>query len=284
VNGEVRTREPIVQGIFYPDSGSELAKDVTRFLAESGEQFSIQPGATAVISPHAGYTFCGTFIGSAFLAAEGRKVDTVVLLAPVHREPEDAIYLTESKYFATPIGTIEVADEIVSELEACSTRIFRNDIPHLEEHAIEVQLPFIQHLYPDARIVPILMGRATETNVRLLAKALDLTFDENEETTLYVVSSNLTNHTEGDAAFESVTRLMGFIEDQDCEGLLSAYHKKDITACGSGCIATLLCMSRPRGVPKLLSKTPHGVDSNDLGRIIHYGAIAFYSSEGDKGQ
>lgn len=275
----LRVREPIVQGIFYPDDPAELRSKVTEILSEAEEQFTIQTGASTIITPHAGYEYCGPFLGSAFLAAAERTVKIVVILAQVHREPEDAIYLTESRYFLTPFGKIEVADDINSELEASSTRIFRNDIPHLEEHAIEVQLPFIQRQFPEARIVPILLGRATMTNVKILAKALDLTFAEDESTTLLVVSSNLSSHTDKDAAANSVKRLTHFIKRGDCEGLLSAYHKKDITACGSGCIAALFCRSKSTGEVKLLSTTDENLESSDVGNIIHYGAVAFYSSE-----
>jgi MEMO1 family protein len=276
VTDEVRIREPIVQGIFYPDEPNDLEADISGYLDEADKRLSIKPGATAIISPHAGYPYCGTFIASAFLAAAGRSIDTVVILAPVHREPEDAIFLTESMYFMTPFGRIEVADDLVAELEACSTRIFRNDIPHLEEHAIEVQLPFIQHQFPKARIVPILMGRATLTNVRLLSRALDLTFGEGTDSTLFIVSSNLSNHTEEETASESVGELVHLIEHADCEGLIAAYQKKDITACGSGCIATLFCRSQAAGTAELLSKTPPHINTNDFGNIIHYGAVAFY--------
>lgn len=276
---EVRIREPIVQGIFYPDDRQDLERDVSNYLREAEEELVIQTGASAIISPHAGYPFCGQFIASAFLAAAGRQIETIVVLAPVHREPEDAIFLTESKYFVTPMGRIEVDDDISSELEACSTRIYRNDIPHLEEHAIEVQLPFIQHLFPKARIVPILMGRATETNVRLLAKAIDATFGERMDSTLFVVSSNLSNHTETDTASHSVGELIRLIERRDWEGLVSAYHKKEITACGTGCIAALFCRSNRSGIPRLLSKTPPEVESDDIGNIIHFGAIAFYPAD-----
>jgi hypothetical protein len=225
----VRVREPIVEGLFYPDDPEELKSKIAQILDGAAGKFSIQPGASAIITPHAGYEYCGAFLGSAFLAAAGRRVKTVVILAPVHREPDDAIYLTESKYFSTPFGNIEVADEINSELETSSTRIYRNDIPHLEEHAIEVQLPFIQHQFPEARIVPMLLGRATLTNVRILAKALDITFVEHDPSTLLIVSSNLSSHTDRGAATKSVRQLTHYIEQGDCEGLLSAYHKKDIS-------------------------------------------------------
>jgi AmmeMemoRadiSam system protein B len=284
VINEVRIREPIVQGIFYPDTGEELERQVSKYLREAEEELVIQTGASAIISPHAGYPFCGRFIASAFLAAAQREIETVVILAPVHREPEDAIFLTESKYFATPMGRIEVDDDIASELEACSTRIYRNDIPHLEEHAIEVQLPFIQHLFPNARIVPILMGRATETNVRLLAKALDATFFETTDSTLFVVSSNLSNHTEGETASHSVGELLRLIEHGDWEGLVSAYRRRDITACGAGCIAALFCRSHITEIPRLLSKTPPEIETDDIGHVIHFGAIALYPDAGSEPQ
>ena len=275
----IRVREPIVEGIFYPSDRQELESDVRRLLSEADTQFRIRRGAMAVISPHAGYTYCGLYAGSAFAAADGRDIKTVVILAPVHREPEDAIYLTESAYFSTPLGRIPVAVDYVSALEGCSTRIYRNDIPHLEEHGIEVQLPFIQCEFPDAHIVPILMGRATQTNVRLLARALDLTFGDNLSQTLFVVSSNLSSHAEGEAANDSMHELIRLIEKRDCEDLLRSYHRKDITACGSGCIATICSMSLPRGEVTLLSKTAPHSRTDDTGKIIHYGAIAFYPGE-----
>jgi MEMO1 family protein len=275
----IRVREPIVEGIFYPNDRQELEGDVKRLLSEANSQFRIRRGAMAVISPHAGYPYCGLYAGSAFAAAAGRDIDTVVILAPVHREPEDAIYLTESAFFSTPIGRIPVAMDFVSALEGCSTRIFRNDIPHLEEHGIEVQLPFIQSEFPNAKIVPILMGRATQTNVRLLARALDLTFGDCLSRTLFVVSSNLSSHAQGEAANDSMHRLISLIERRDCEDLLRAYHRKDITACGSGCIATICSMSLPTGEVTLLSKTAPHSRTDDTGKIIHYGAIAFYANE-----
>ena len=276
----VRVREPVVEGIFYANNKEELEAAVDRLASEAESQFDILKGAQAAISPHAGYSYSGVYAASAFRACAGRTIETVVILAPVHREPDDAIYLTESSFFSTPMGKIPVDGELVAELEGCSTRIFCNDIPHLEEHGIEVQLPFIQRQFPEARIVPILMGRATITNVGLLAKALDLTFGDKMEKTLFVVSSNLSSHTEGDTAAESMHKLIQLIEKKDCEELLSSFHKKEITACGAGCIAALCRVSQESTRIKLISKTKPHTNIDDSGKIIHYGAIAFYAAEG----
>ena len=272
-----RIRESIVDGIFYSSDPDELRDEIEAHLEEARSSSQIKKGAQAIISPHAGYLYCGSFVASAFLAATERPITTVVIIAPVHREPEDAIYLTDSAYYASPIGPVPVAIDLVSELETCSTRIFRNDIPHLEEHAIEVQIPFIKHLFPKANILPILMGRATVTNVKLIARALSATFADMHESTLYVVSSNLSNHTEESAAANSMHKLIDLIRRQDCEEILSSYHKKDITACGAGCIAAICCMQFPKTEIELLSRSNPDSAADETGKIIHYGALAFYT-------
>lgn len=271
-----RIREPIVDGIFYKSDPQELRDEIETHLVDAKDRLEIRTGARAIISPHAGYPYCGSFVASAFLAATERPLSTVVIIAPVHREPEDAIYLTDSAFYATPIGPVPVAVDLVSELETCSTRIFRNDIPHLEEHAIEVQIPFIKHLFPDVPILPILMGRATVTNVKLLARALSATFEEKHDSTLYVVSSNLSNHTEESAAADSMHRLIDLIQRHDCEEILSSYHRQDITACGAGCIAAICSMKFPKSDIELLSRTNPDSGADESGKIIHYGALAFY--------
>ncbi|MBT3274289.1 MAG: AmmeMemoRadiSam system protein B [Spirochaetales bacterium] len=278
--GPKKIREPIVEGIFYPSEAAKLQEEVDGLLADARNNPQKSNRARAIIAPHAGYQYCGKYSASAFIAAEGRDIDTVVIIAPVHREPEDSIFLTESAFFATPLGKTAVLQELNSELEECSTRIFRNDLPHLEEHAIEVQLPFIQTLFPKAGVIPILMGRATATNVRLLSRALEATFAEKYDSTLFVVSSNLSSHTEDAEAADSMRRLISLIERHDCEEILSAYHKKDITACGAGCIATLCCLSMPPVSIELLLKTDLHSKTDDTGQIIHYGALAFFPVDG----
>ena len=272
-----RIREPIVEGLFYSSDPQELRDEIEGHLEAVRNTGIKRSGAQVIISPHAGYLYCGSFVASAFLAAAGRKISTVVIIAPVHREPEDAIYLTDSAFFSTPIGVVPVAVDLSSDLESCSTRIFRNDIPHLEEHAIEVQVPFVKHLFPDASILPILMGRATMTNVQLLARALSTTFEDKHSSTLYVVSSNLSNHTEEGAAADSMHKLIDLIKRQECEEILSSYHKKDITACGAGCIAAMCCMQFQTKEIELLSRTSPQSAADDTGKIIHYGALAFYT-------
>ena len=273
-----KIREPIVDSLFYPSDPDELKALLFALFANCEKYDETPNNALAIVSPHAGYNYCGHFAASAFHAASDRKITTAVIMSPVHREPADAIYLSESDAFSTPLGPVSVDRKLVAELEACSTRIFEYDIPHLEEHAIEVQLPFLQYLFPNVQIVPLLMGRATLTNVRLLAGALNATFQDRMESTLFVISSNLSTHTDSTEAVVATHRLIALLENRDFEEIIAGFHRKDITACGSGLIAALLCTGIPNLQVKLLSRSEKQADSDDTGSIIHYGALAFYPS------
>lgn len=261
-----------MDGIFYPADKAELTELIVRYLSESSESAG---KAGAIVSPHAAYEYTGRHIASAFRSAEGRSIETVVIIAPVHREPDDAIFLTESASFMTPLGPIAVDTELTHDLETCSTRIYRNDIPHLEEHAVEVHLPFIQHLFPKASIVPILMGRTSVANSRLLSNAIRTTFDGRFDRTLIVVSSNLSTHGVESEARNSAARLIEFAHRRDWEGLIAAYQRKEVTACGAGCVASLLLPGLPVWNARPLDWADPEPPDEDFDKYMLYGAIVF---------
>ncbi len=278
MNTTDRVREPVVEGIFYPADGNALESMIDRYLAVTTVS---RRDAYAIISPHAGYTFCGECIGESFASARERDIDTVVLLSPVHREQADEIFLTESDSFRTPAGPIPVAAEEIRELESCSTRLIRNDIPHLEEHAIEVQLPFVHRVFPRATIVPILLGRASMSNTRILARALETVFGDGYERVLFVVSSNLCANCEPERAVAEIELLERLIETPDPEEIVSRYHRREITACGAGCIATLLMLDLPRFQVVFHTQRNSSNDSN--GRVdaaTYYGALTLHPAPG----
>ena len=270
-----KIREPIVEGIFYCADELSLENEVKNLLGIPTETRS---DAFAIISPHAGYSFCGSSMAAGFQSAAERHIDNVVLISPVHREPADEIYLTESSKYRTPLGLVDVNVESVNELESCSTRFIRNDIPHLEEHGIEVQLPFVQHIFPEAAIVPILLGRATMSNARILARALEAVFSDVYERTLIIVSSNLCSHCDEDTAASETSLFRSLIEKRDSEEIVKRFHRKELTACGAGAVASLLLMDITFG--DIVFHTQQNSREDDHCRAdpaTYYGAISIYS-------
>jgi AmmeMemoRadiSam system protein B len=275
----VKIREPIVEGIFYPSNEKHATQLLQKLMAQAGDK---RGDAFAIMAPHAGYRYAGPIAASSFLSAAGRNIKSVVILAPMHRDPQDEIYLPESESFRTPLGFIQVDHDLLDDLIECSTLFFKNDIPHLEEHCIEVQLPFVQYLFPEAKIIPLLLGKVTAGKVKLLANALQVVFAERYSETLFIISANLTSYIKGSDAKPEADRLLQLIRQGDGNGILDAYAQKKISSCGVGCIATLLSFKNITIVPRIIS---HGcsADTNfNYKEQVHYAAISFYIKEDKK--
>ncbi|MEI6876956.1 MAG: AmmeMemoRadiSam system protein B, partial [Spirochaetota bacterium] len=189
-NGSTRkVREATHSGIFYPEDPSALASTIAGLFEAVPETEARR--ALGIVSPHASIEYSGDLSALAWKASAGRKLARIVILAPLHRSQEPAIFLPESSLFESPLGAMEVDERAIAGLMDCGTFYVVNDIPHFEEHGIEVQLPFARTLYPKARIVPILLGRATLPVVKSLATGLRLVFGAEKQSTLFVVSSDL---------------------------------------------------------------------------------------------
>jgi AmmeMemoRadiSam system protein B len=272
----VKIREPIVEGIFYPSDEKHARQLIKKLLSQAGGS---QGNALAIMAPHAGYRYAGPIAASSFLAASGRKVKYIVILAPAHRDPQEEIYLPESESFRTPFGLMRVDHALLDELVECSTLFFKNDIPHLEEHCIEVQLPFVQYLFPDAVIVPILLGKVNAGTVKLLSNALQVVFAERYEETLFIISANLTSYIKGTDARQEADTLLRLIARGDSMGIIDAHAKRKISSCGAGCIATLLSFQNINWISEVIS---HGcsADTNfNYNELVHYAAISFHKKE-----
>jgi hypothetical protein len=268
----MRVRASTVDGIFYPADREGLAQRVQSLLAGGG------PAGTAgcLISPHAAYEYSGGPAAAAFQAAAAAPVERVLLLGPVHREASDRLLLPESEAYQTPLGATAVDQETVRRLAARDPCFALDDIPHLEEHCLEVQLPFLQTLFPQARLVPLLMGRSTARLVDALAAAIREEPALAPEHTLIVVSANLTGYRPREEAQREAQTLLAMIQAGDWRGILVEMEAKTLSSCGAGCIAAILAVEQGLGLPARILKLGSSLEvSDDERRVVHYGAIAF---------
>ncbi len=235
-----RCRDPIVAGIFYPEETEELKAIVDRAIGDAGRS---RMNALAVVAPHAGYAYVGSLQAKALSCARSRRIENIVILAPRHRETELAVYLPESSIFTTPLGQVKVNQALLAEIGSCGTLFSFDDIPHLAEHSIELQLPFIQRLYPDAKICPLILGSSQSATVQAVASALDVVFSERLDSTLFIVSSNLASMKDPAAARDASIRFIKDAERLNARAL-SAYSEARAGAiCGAHCLAALCATS-----------------------------------------
>jgi AmmeMemoRadiSam system protein B len=290
--GGGRGRSPIGAGLFYPDNRVAIEKRLESFGLKNG----MGRNALAIISPHGAWDISGAIAGAAFRAAAGRTkgnfsetaVQTVVLLGGIHETGVTGLFLSESDYFETPIGELPVDFELGSELASCSTSFVINDIPHLGEHTIEVQIPFVKYCFPEASIVPVLMGSNSGTSrlalISGLAQALKIVFESRLDSTLFVVSTNISiygdnhgdkRHDDEKAALSEAETCVRMLTEKRTEDFLQAVNRGEINSCGSPSAAALLESGLLEGrqgklIPDSLIKI-RGEDS----KTVYYGGIFF---------
>jgi AmmeMemoRadiSam system protein B len=268
----LKIRAATVDGLFYPARAEELRSLLDELIAGCTTP---RGRAAAIIVPHAAYQFSGRLAAAAFQAAADRKVERVVLLGPVHREESAEIVLPESEAFRTPLGDVMIDQELVEELESSSTRIIRNDIPHLEEHCLEVHLPFVQQLFPAARIVPVLMGTTTAALTRILATALRLCLASRLSSTLLVVSANMTSYPCCKQESRGPDFFLERILRGDWEGILDGHARGSISSPAAGCVAAMLSLRDTLGGRiELLGQSDSTAAAEDDRNLVYYAAVA----------
>ena len=265
-----RVRPPIVDGIFYPAKNDQLAELVDQLLA-------ISPTPTgacfAAVSPHAGYELAGTVMASAFRCVARRAARTVLLVGPVHRDPQRGFFLPESERFATPLGEIRVDERVAALLLAQDPSFSRNDIFHLEEHCLEVQLPFVTRVFPDAAVVPVLVGSRGTAAVSALAAGLGAAIAEDPSSTVCIVTSNMASYMTGKDTDAECAAFEALLAAGDWKGVIAAEERKKISACGATAVAALLRLAGQGCTAKILSRACSREKEDDPARTVHYAAI-----------
>ena len=255
-------RPAAVSGFFYPAAPDQLSHSIEHYL-HAARAAPFVP--KALIVPHAGYVYSGAIAASAYrlLAPLRERIQRVVLLGPAHRVWVNGIALPDAECFDTPLGRIGLD---ISAMEALLTLpgVMRNTAAHAPEHALEVQLPFLQTLLKDFTLVPIIVGEASGKDV---ARVLEHLWGGEE--TLLVISSDLSHYLPYDSAC---------LQDADTAHLILTLHAplNGEQACGAAPInGLMLAAKRHHLVPHLLDLRNSGDTAGDKARVVGYGAFAF---------
>jgi AmmeMemoRadiSam system protein B len=225
----------------------------------------------AIIVPHAGYIYSGSIAGHGYerLTAGRKTIRRVVLFGPAHRAWIRGLALPSARAFATPFGEVALDADAVARALALP-QVVQNDAAHAQEHSLEVQLPFLQRMLEDFRIVPFAVGDATGAEV---AGIMDLLWGGAE--TLIVVSSDLSHyHRYADA--RSIDR-----DTADAILALSPDLNHE-QACGATPINGLIVAARRHGLrPELLDLRNSGDTAGDKSRVVGYASFAFGAHSND---
>jgi len=253
-------RHPAVAGTFYPRDRNLLRETVDDLLA--GAQSVQHKQIRAVIAPHAGYIYSGAVAAEAFAGLKGLKgrIRRLVVIGPAHFVYLRGIAAPAASVFRTPLGDVPLDTAAIAEI-ADLPQVVVDDQPHAPEHAIEVELPFLQATLGTVPIVPLVVGSARAEEV---AEVLHRLWDAR---TLVVVSSDLSHYHDYGAAQRLDAATAEAIERLD-ENVIGSGD-----ACGSLAIRGMLIEARRRGLAiKRLDLRNSGDSTGDRHRVVGYGA------------
>lgn len=270
-------RYPAVAGRFYP-----LERDALRYTIEQCFEHRLGPrgpltdiddpeGIVSILAPHAGYMASGMIAAHSYAALMRReRPDAYVVIGPDHHGIPYASALCSDPYL-TPLGRCDTHKKICSKL---SEYIPDDARAHGREHSIEVQIPFIQTVDPDAKIVPVIMSRQDLRSARTLADALKGACEGHD--VIYIASSDLMHYVPATVEKRMDAAYLEHVVACDVESMYGDVMGNDMTVCGNGPTAVaILASGAERG--RLLS---HGNSwdslAHDESAVVGYGSVAFW--------
>jgi len=274
-NGD-KIRNSAVAGAFYPADKAELESMLAHFEKHNNNDYEYK--TRAIIAPHAGYVYSGQLASEAFECLD-KHAKTIFIFAPAHRVPVSSFALSSFDFWETPLGKIEVDQKINRELIEKFGAV-EHDEAHAEEHAAEVQVPFVQRHFKDAKIVPVLVGEKS------IAPILEHFWEDKDAA--FVISSDLSHfHSDAEAKkIDSITAQM--IENLEIEEF---QHQQ---ACGATGICGLVEFACNRKFTPIrigmtnsgeinFNNGAGGTVAGDKGRVVGYGAWLLYDRGGELG-
>ena len=270
-------RKPAVAGMFYPADKSSLTNAVDRLLAQA-ETMSLSGTAIAIIAPHAGYQYSGLTAAYAYLAARDTSFDTVVVVSPSHREYFDGISVYGGSAYATPLGEIGINEDLREQLTSRDPIIEVSSAGHRAEHALEVQLPFVQRIRHNATLLPIVMGDQRRPYCKHLGERLAAVLAGSRA--LLVASSDLSHYHGYETANDLDRVVIDAVAGFDEMKLMDDLESRRVEACGGGPMAAVMIAARNLGATAahVLHHCNSGDTGGDRDRVVGYLAASLHRS------
>ena len=272
-------RQPAVAGRFYPADAQHLRAEVETYTtapARASAESEAKIHALGCVVPHAGYMYSGHVAGSVYRRLELPR--RFVILCPNHTGMGEPLAIMSQGAWHTPLGDASVDEALAEQLKSRLPLLSEDPAAHRFEHALEVQLPFLQVLAPGFDFVPITVGTSNFDALSALGVVIGNVAAESGEPVLVIASSDM-NHYESD----SVTRVkdrraIDQLLALDPRGLYDAVHKSNISMCGYGPAVVMLTAARKLGATRaeLIRYATSGDVSGDRDMVVGYAGVAVY--------
>lgn len=276
-------RPPAVAGQFYAGTETGLREQIEAAFTHElgpGSVPSVReetPDLGTLVSPHAGYPYSGPVAAHGFkaLADEGQP-DVAVVVGPNHSGLGESVAVSEADRWQTPLGDIPMATELRERVLERSDTAEADDRTHEGEHSLEVQVPFLQYLFDDLSILPIVMTEQDETTARELAETLAGVLEGVDRSTVLIASTDMTHYESQDVAEQKDKQAIDRMQALDVGGLYETIAAEDISMCGYGPTAVGMEVARRKGAEtgELLTYGTSGDTSGSTAEVVGYASVA----------
>jgi AmmeMemoRadiSam system protein B/AmmeMemoRadiSam system protein A len=281
-------RKPAVAGSFYPEDPKELQTMVDAFLQPVD---SLDGEPIGLIVPHAGYVYSGWVAAYGFKQLEGVHYDTIVIIGPNHQDPTfEDISVYAQGAFETPLGVVPIDEEVAQALIDSDERIVFDADVHAQEHSVEVELPFLQRVLGNVKIVPIIIGQPTAENVEILSSALAKVLPGKKA--LLIASSDMSHYPAYEEAVRVDTATLAALETGDPQALLTTIQDNMASGvanlltclCGEGPVLVVMEVAAQLGANQVtILQYANSADSpyvaGDRSRVVGYGSVMLWRYE-----
>ncbi len=281
-----KVRKPSVAGRFYPGDPEKLRVTVEVFLDKAKTKLGpdLLPASDSVmglIAPHAGYIYSGSTAAVSFFTVKSSKRDLVMIIGPNHHGYGPEIALSPTRFWETPLGTVEVdielSDSIIKRGSELGLDIGFSYEAHAFEHSVEVQLPFLQVIWGEGfKLLPIVVKYQRAKDMAQLGTLLaEFLYDRSS---LLVASSDMSHYVSHEMAIENDSKTFPYIESMNWEMLYRVVEENSITACGVGAITAVMVSTKMLGAEngKVLEYTTSADASGDYSHVVGYLSAVFF--------
>ncbi len=272
-------RQPAVAGRFYPANAQHLRAEVETYTtarAEASMKSEAKIRALGCVVPHAGYIYSGHVAGAVYRRLELPR--RLVILCPNHTGRGELLAIMSTGAWHTPLGDAAIDEVMASQLKSRMPLLTEDEAAHRYEHALEVQLPFLQVLVPGFQFVPITVGTSNFEVLSALGVVIGSVTAQAGEPVLVIASSDMNHYESDDVTRVKDRRAIDHMLALDPRGLYETVHQANISMCGYGPTVAMLIAAKKLGAnhAELIRYATSGDVSGDRGMVVGYAGIVVY--------
>ena len=276
--------------MFYPDNPVELGALIDQSFSDerfgpgriltSSLSVNKQPRKIyGIVSPHAGYVYSGAVAANGFYEVASVNFRDVIMVGPNHYGIGSWVAAMKDGTWETPLGDVQVNSQMAEEIRRRSAALDFDDYAHSRDHCLEVQLPFLQCIKHDFKIVPVVLVSQKRDIALDLGNAISQTIIEMDtlDSTLLLASSDFTHYEPNGEAHKKDAELIKTILSLDVNKFYTILERMNISACGYGAIATMMVAAKNLGATRgeLLKYATSGDVTGDVSAVVGYSSIVF---------